>query len=70
MSHANNPKFKEALEKFCTEWDIDYAVLLVPNTGGDIGLMGINLNHHQIKQLMTTVLKHMPNDLQKRRLDS
>lgn len=69
MSHANNPQFKDALELFCTEWDIDYAVLLLPNVSGDVGLMGINLKHQQIRKLMAAVLKSMP-EHDKARLNS
>lgn len=67
MSLSTDKDFKDALEQFCAEWQIDYAVILVPNNK-DITLLGVNMGPPQIKALLDTVVKNMPDP--KRRLDS
>lgn len=69
MSLSDSPGFKDALEQFCEEWDINYALLLLPSEKGDVGLMGVNLNREQIVKLLK-VMHDNSAQLPKKRLDS
>jgi hypothetical protein len=69
MSVSDDPGFKDALEEFCEEWDISYALLLLPSKQGNVGLMGVNLNREQIIKLLKVMNDHSA-ELPKKRLDS
>lgn len=69
MSISDNPEFKTALEEFCEEWNIDYALVLFPSPQGDVSLMGVNLNRDQIIRLIKVIHDHS-DELPRKRLDS
>ncbi len=69
MSLSSDPKFKDALEGFCEEWDIDHALLLLPTKENDVTLLGVNLNREQIIRLLK-VINDNSNRLPRARLDS
>jgi hypothetical protein len=69
MSYANDQAFKDALQKFCTEWGIDHAVMLIPDKQNEIALMIFNLSREAMTQVINSVNTGL-GQLPKRRLDS
>lgn len=68
MEYSEDTTFKEDLEAFLEHWKIDHALLLIPQTNGNVSLMGAGLDQVQIQALLKVVNDHMPSA--RKRLDS
>lgn len=66
MDYSDDKIFKEDLEAFLEHWDIDFAVILIPQSDGNISLMGAGMDQSQIQELLVAVNEHMSSVVRKR----
>jgi hypothetical protein len=66
MDYSDNKTFKEDLEAFLEHWSINHAVILIPQSDGNISLMGAGMDQLQIQKLLVAVNEHMPSVVRKR----
>ena len=66
MEYSDDTTFKEDLEAFLEHWKIDHALLLIPQSNGNVSLMGAGLDHNQIQGLLKVVTEHMPSASKKK----
>lgn len=66
MDYSDDKIFKEDLEAFLEHWDIDFAVILIPQSDGNVSLMGAGMDQLQIQKLLVAVNEHMPSAARKK----